>query len=638
MSATTCMRPRYAAATVCETPMYEAFYGLDDNPFRLTPDPRYLFLSANHQEALGHLLFGVSEGNGVVVLTGEIGAGKTTLLRTLINDLDEHTTVAYIFNPALSSVELLQSINADLGLPADSKSKKCLTDDLNRFLLDQQAAGRRVVVVIDEAQNLEPSVLEQLRLLSNLETEREKLLHIILVGQPELRDMLAQSGLAQLDQRVTLRWHLGPLSAEETVAYVRHRLRIAGAKRETLLFPVQSLRRVYRFSRGVPRLINTLCHRALLVGYTQEETRISPQIVRHAIRELRQHAPEAPQYRWSPIAVLIALVMGGLLFVWATFGVPTAWKRPVFLASQTDEAAHVASVPVLPLPGERPSGLPAQEDAAVSLSAPAPQMPEIPVPAFSAAAFFRELQQVDMMASAVQATRNLLTAWHSAALQKAEWQGGNLDLEAIGAARQLEHLLVTGDVRLLSRLDLPVMVGMAIPPSGKTRFVLIRQMAQTHCLVQLRREYTVPLESITSNWSGEAHLFWKDFEQIGSLLSVGSVGKSVEKLQDLLANVGQHADGAPLLGGLGGRHTQFFGQRTQEAVARFQQMQRLVSDGIVGPRTLILLYKGLPKYTPPSLSGIGMAASLHSLHNGVVTGKGDERAGAGRVPRVGGEL
>ena len=178
---------RESCETVCQTPMYEAFYGFQENPFRLTPDPRYLFLSANHQEALGHLLFGVNEGNGVVVLTGEIGAGKTTLLRTLAGDLDASTTLAYLFNPALSDVELLQAINADLGLSADSTSKRELTDELNRFLLAQQAAGRRVVVIIDEAQNLAASVLEQLRPLSNLETEQEKLLHIILAGQPELR-------------------------------------------------------------------------------------------------------------------------------------------------------------------------------------------------------------------------------------------------------------------------------------------------------------------------------------------------------------------------------------------------------------------------------------------------------------------
>src|SRR5712691_3546230 len=180
--------------------MYEEFYGFRDNPFRLTPDPDYLFLSTTHQEALGHLLFGVKEGSGVVVITGEIGAGKTTLLRTLVRNLDDKTIVAYIFNPALSAIELLQTINTELGLSSFSTSKKELIDDLNRFLLTQQAARRRVVVIIDEAQDLEPSVLEQLRLLSNLETERDKLLQIMLVGQPELRDILARPELAQLDQ------------------------------------------------------------------------------------------------------------------------------------------------------------------------------------------------------------------------------------------------------------------------------------------------------------------------------------------------------------------------------------------------------------------------------------------------------
>src|SRR3989454_6820642 len=265
--------------------MYEAFYGFRDNPFRLTPDPDYLFLSANHQEALGHLLFGISERSGMVVITGEIGAGKTTLVRTLMRDLDAQTTAAYIFNPALSALELLQTINADLGLPVTSTSKKDLIDELNHFLLEQQAAGRQVVVIVDEAQDLEPSVLEQLRLLSNLETERVKLLQIILVGQPELRAILARPELAQLDQRVTLRWHLGPLNAEETAAYVRHRLRVAAAMREAVHFTPAALRLIYRFSHGIPRLINVLCHRALLIGFTHEAREIGWEITRQAIQE-----------------------------------------------------------------------------------------------------------------------------------------------------------------------------------------------------------------------------------------------------------------------------------------------------------------------------------------------------------------
>src|SRR5215470_962000 len=272
--------------------MYEEFYSFRDNPLRLTPDPNYLFLSTNHQEALGHLLFGVKEGSGVVVITGQIGAGKTTLLRTLVRNLDDHTIVAYIFNPALSAIELLQTINTELGLSSSSASKKELIDELNRFLLTQQAAQRRVVVIVDEAQDLEPAVLEQLRLLSNLETERVKLLQIILVGQPELRAILARPELAQLDQRVTLRWHLGPLSAEETVAYVRHRLRVAAATREAVHFTPAAFRLIYRFSHGIPRLINVLCHRALLVGFTREAREVGWEIIRQAMRELRRDQRE----------------------------------------------------------------------------------------------------------------------------------------------------------------------------------------------------------------------------------------------------------------------------------------------------------------------------------------------------------
>ena len=200
--------------------MYEAFYRLSGPPFRLTPDPRFLFLSAHHHEALGHLLFGIREGTGFIAVTGEIGTGKTTLLRALLRELDPNTIVAYIFNPVLSDLELLQSINSEFGLPATSASKKELIDELNRFLMAKKLAGARVVVIVDEAQNLAPMVLEQLRLLSNLETETEKLLQIVLVGQPELRAIFQRPDLAQLNQRITVRWHLEPLDRKETAEYV----------------------------------------------------------------------------------------------------------------------------------------------------------------------------------------------------------------------------------------------------------------------------------------------------------------------------------------------------------------------------------------------------------------------------------
>ena len=593
---------RESCETVCQTPMYEAFYGFQENPFRLTPDPRYLFLSANHQEALGHLLFGVHEGNGVVVLTGEIGAGKTTLLRTLAGDLDASTTLAYLFNPALSDVELLQAINADLGLSADSTSKRELTDELNRFLLAQQAAGRRVVVIIDEAQNLTAAVLEQLRLLSNLETEQEKLLHIILAGQPELREILAQPELAQLDQRVTTRWHLEPLGVKETAAYVRHRLSVAGDGREVLLFSPAALRQVYRFSRGIPRLINILCHRALLVGYTQEESCIRPKTIRQAIKELRRHTTRSPRFRWAPATAAIALVVGGFLLVWGSLDIPAAWNQLDMWASR-EEAQRPPPADTFPVLETRPGvSQEEQKGAETPSSTLEPRVGDLAVAPSSPQDLFHALQQDETLSSAVRATRELIATWRGSPLEKIEWQGGKLDLAAIAAARRLEYLPVRSDLRLLTLLDLPVMIGLTVPPSQQTRFALIRQMTDTHCRIRLERDYVVPLGAITQRWFREAHVFWKNYEEIRTALALGSRGPAVEKLQTLLANVPTPSHRGALLVHQAGEPTPFFGPQTQDAVAQFQKMQRLVPDGIVGPQTLILLYRRLPEYTSPSLS------------------------------------
>src|SRR5262245_28120891 len=267
--------------------MYEAFYGLSEPPFRLTPDPHYLYLSTHHREALGHLLFGIREGTGFIAVTGDIGTGKTTLLRALLRDLEANTIVGYIFNPALSDLELLQTVNSEFSLPATSTSKKELVDELNRFLVAQKLAGKRVVIIVDEAQNLPPATLEQLRLLSNLETETTKLLQIVLVGQPELKLLLGRPELAQLNQRITVRWHLLPLDRAETGRYVLHRLRIAGGPATADIFSPAALRLIYRYSGGVPRLINIAAHRALLAGYTREQRTIGPALMRHVLAELR---------------------------------------------------------------------------------------------------------------------------------------------------------------------------------------------------------------------------------------------------------------------------------------------------------------------------------------------------------------
>jgi len=598
--------------------MYEEFYGFRDNPFRLTPDHNYLFLSSNHQEALGHLLFGISERSGVVVITGEIGAGKTTLVRTFMRDLDAQTTAAYIFNPALSALELLQTINAELGLRATSASKKDLIDELNHFLLEQENAGRQVVVIVDEAQALEPGVLEQLRLLSNLETERVKLLQIILVGQPELRSILARPELAQLDQRVTLRWHLGPLNAEETGAYVRHRLRLAAAMREAVHFTPAALRLIYSFSQGIPRLINVLCHRALLIGFTREERDIGWKIVQQAIEELRRDRQEARRRLSWRLVTATTLGAASLLFVAGVrFGVvpspqwrpelPSSHRQEITAQTPTTERAQAqAASPQTDLP----KPVDGQETHAPTTPSPSVSLPPTG-PASGAedtttADTFRQyVQSLDLTDSAVRSTNGLLRAWGVTELQAREWRNGILDFSAIARTRQLEYQPLSSTVNLLSLLNLPVILELTAPAHQDTRFVLLLGLAGDHCRVFLDREREVPRRVLDEYWSGKAHFFWKDFENVGFLLAVGSVGQNVKRLHTLLSKVQGPSDGKflPI-------RPDTFGQQTKEVVVRFQKAKHIPSDGVVGPLTLVLLYNSLTDYPHPSLGAIESPAMV----------------------------
>ena len=265
--------------------MYQNFFGLHEKPFSIAPDPRYLYMTDQHREALAHLLFGIGDEGGFILLTGDIGTGKTTICRSLLNQLPDNADIAFIVNPRLSVNELLQSICDELGIDyTDSSSIKVLVDKLNQFLLEGYASGRNTILIIDEAQNLADEVLEQLRLLTNLETSEKKLLQLILLGQPELNDKLAQDNLRQLAQRVTARFHLQPLSAEETTAYIKHRLHIAGFRGE--LFSRAALKHIHSESRGVPRLVNVICDRSMLGAYTKDSIEVEYPIVLEACKEV----------------------------------------------------------------------------------------------------------------------------------------------------------------------------------------------------------------------------------------------------------------------------------------------------------------------------------------------------------------
>ncbi|RMF84810.1 MAG: AAA family ATPase, partial [Nitrospirae bacterium] len=265
--------------------MYKRFFDLTERPFKLVPNPAYLFLSRGHEEALAHLTYALSEGDGFVAITGEVGTGKTLLCRAFLEGLGDDVSVAYIFNPRLDGLELLRAIRDELGFEAPGESAQELIDGLNRFLIEERRAGRKVLLLIDEAQNLSPEVLEQLRLLSNLETRDAKLIQIVLVGQPELAEMLDTYELRQLAQRITLSCVLSPLDRRDARRYVEHRLRVASRGRP-VPFTRGAHRVLYRYSGGVPRLLNIAADRALLAAYVAGRRRISGRLARRAVREL----------------------------------------------------------------------------------------------------------------------------------------------------------------------------------------------------------------------------------------------------------------------------------------------------------------------------------------------------------------
>ena len=297
--------------------MYEDFYGLREKPFSLTPDPRFLYLSESHRFALEHLIYGITQREGFMLITGDVGTGKTTICRALLERLDEQTRTALILNPQMSERELLLSILSEFGITFSSSSKKEIIDRLNQFLLQRLASGGGAILIIDEAQNLSLPVLEQIRLLSNLETEREKLLQIVLVGQPELRDKVNLPVLRQLNQRISVRYHLRPLRKDETKKYIAHRLMVAGSE-GNIIFSGRALSLIFKYSGGIPRLVNLMADRAMLGGFSKQTRSITPGIVKSAADSLgdekvlpgrRLSFLSVKGYGYSIIAFLLALIL-----------------------------------------------------------------------------------------------------------------------------------------------------------------------------------------------------------------------------------------------------------------------------------------------------------------------------------------
>ena len=583
--------------------MYETFFGLDEPPFRLTPDPRYLFLSRRHREALGHLSFGIRDGAGFVAITGEIGAGKTTLLRSLLRDADEKIQYAYVLNPVMTGVELLEEINHELGL-REQGGRRELLGALNQYLLEQKSRERQVVIVVDEAQALDGGILEQLRMLSNFETETSKLLQIVLVGQPELRDLLARPELTQLNQRITVRFHLTALDRAETADYVRHRLAIAsgGATRE--IFTKAALKRIHVHGRCLPRLINQICHRALLVAFAADRSRVTRRLLDQAAEELgdslgarRPVAPRAGRTKRIAAGVVLGVALSGSAFLGAKLWsseISTEWlavrsREVVDAVTGAPEAANRGEIQVSDVElGEAAAS--ELEDLAFLAEPSAPIAPDRDGEA-AAAMLEGAFRQSSSGHSAYEAIESLLATWPAAPLSPAESSANEFDLAGIAADRGLSYELVEGDVGLLGVLDLPVILEVSAgSDGGGARFGLLESVSAGRVLFRFDgSSFSLPAGILDSYWNGRAHLFWKDVDDLGPLLAEGSFGPQVERLHLLLrdADISDASIG------------DVFDSTTADAIARFQEGIGLRVDGKVGPLTMIALYRaGLPGAMP----------------------------------------
>src|ERR1700730_12146599 len=529
--------------------MYTSFFGLTEKPFAITPDPRYLYLSERHAEALAHLLYGINESGGFIQLTGEVGTGKTTVVRTLLSRVPHHADGAVILSPRVTPVELLLTICEELGLSieaADRDSVKQMVDALNRRLLSAHAEGRRIIVIVDEAQNLSAETLEQVRLLTNLETPTQKLLQIILIGQPELRDLLDRNDLRQLAQRITGRYHLKTLSREETQGYVRHRLRVAGATGE--IFTPGALRELDRLSSGIPRVINVSCDRALLGAYTREARKVSAGLVRQAAGEV---------YGRRFVPVWLGWVTGaGLAVSFAALGMIgfRTWQHQSAAPSAAAglRAAGAATARPVPPPVSM-NGLLAANNANTS----------------DAAAF-----------------RRLLSLWGTAMTD---------DRDPCGQAQKaglacLEQRGSWAQVRTLNR---PAILTLTDDAGQKHRVVLSALDDKFATLVLSEHNQRVPIEEVSRDWFGDFTIVWNPTTSRTRELSVGMHGDEVRWLRRSLAAL-HGASSDPEYGDL-------YDQELAIAVQNFQREHRLNVDGIAGLQTQVVLDTALAEPGSPLL-------------------------------------
>ncbi|WP_285164655.1 ExeA family protein [Shewanella goraebulensis] len=510
--------------------MYKAFYGLNDNPFSIAPNPHYLFLSDRHREALAHLTYGLGETGGFVLLTGEVGTGKTTVSRCLLKQLPDNTDTAFILNPSLTEQELLATLCDELGIEyGESPSIKQLTDLISQYLLNNHKNDRNTVLIIDEAQHLRPEVLEQLRLLTNLETDTKKLLQVILIGQPELQQLLKRQELRQLAQRITARYHLLPLTVEEIQLYVQHRLQVAG--RFEPLFTKKACKALHKFSGGIPRLTNLLCERALMAGYGQSKVPIDHHMIKQAAAEVLGDIPVESNNKW-PLTIAASLIVA--------FGVSFYLFFP---ESQSEQAKE--------------SQLPVQAEQKANLS--------------------KSNGSQGIVRSAMAQSRSIDNAF--AGLFALWDKQPIIGLTACQAAKQ-QGLLChqqQGNWNSIARLNYPAVVYLEDQQANQFYGVVVAREGEQILLQLSEQQLWVNKDWFNRHFSGTFELLWKAAGEIPREISRTSNLSQIQWLENSLATIEQRSS----------RLLNSFDSQLEQELMAFQRQHGLKSDGIAGNQTLV---------------------------------------------------
>ncbi len=539
--------------------MYITHFGLNAVPFSITPDPHYLYLSVRHREALAHLLYGVKEGSGFVLLTGEVGTGKTTLCRSLIEQLPETVDIALLLNPRLTSIELLKALFDELKISYENNFvEKDFIDILSSYLLTAHSVGRRTVFILDEAQSLTPDVLEQVRLLTNLETANHKLLQIILVGQPELNTLLKRNNLRQLSQRITARYHLLPLSSKDTQAYINHRLAISGAKNP--IFVNAAMRLVYRYSGGIPRLINVICDRSLLGGYVGNENKINSRIVRKAVKEVRGENINR-NYHFLSILLTVFFLTASMLWLYPKAEI--LWTRyfnnEIIITAQPEKISQINQV--------------VNDEPILSLSEPI--LPD-PIPII-------KLEELLLKTNTESAFITLFSFWD---LDYNSLTGEKACQRA--ATKKLACLLRTGNWQELREVNRPAVIELVTNDGGQHHLVVTKLKDDIATVAIVGETYEFSITEINKYWLGQFLLLWQPPLLPIPILKIGLSNNAViwiRKHLDIIEGISSNS------------YSPRFDYALRTRIIAFQRQQKLDADGIVGEQTMLVI-QALAKVGP----------------------------------------